>query len=108
LVDLKNLLIKFPPPFHYLFLLSDLSGLVDALQDEETGAWYQHKGRDFKVPLVNYLKDNANIIGPKKGFSLWPGFLKPYMLRSFLLLQFFLFYLFFEIYTISWLLDCVK
>jgi len=46
------------------------------LQDEETGAWYQYKGRDFKVPLVNYLKEDANIIGPKKGFSLWPGILK--------------------------------
>jgi len=42
-------------------------------QDEETGAWYQHKGRDFKVPLVNYLKEDANLIGPKTGFSLSQG-----------------------------------
>ena len=34
------------------------------VQDEETGAWYQHKGRDFKVPLVN---------GQKKGSTKWPG-----------------------------------
>lgn len=34
------------------------------VQDEETGAWYQHKGRDFKVPLVN---------GHKKGSTKWPG-----------------------------------
>ena len=46
------------------------------MQDEETGAWFQHKGRDFKVPLVSYVKEDANIIGPKKGFSFWPGFLK--------------------------------
>ncbi|KAG4921176.1 hypothetical protein JHK82_050116 [Glycine max] len=52
---------------------NDISAINFVLKDEETGAWYQHKGRDFKVPLVNYLKDNANIIGPKKGFSLWPG-----------------------------------
>lgn len=42
-------------------------------QDEETGAWYQHKGRDFKVPLVNDIKDDANLIGPKSGFGLGQG-----------------------------------
>ncbi|XP_047176149.1 alpha-amylase 3, chloroplastic-like [Vigna umbellata] len=52
---------------------TDISAINFVLKDEETGAWYQHKGRDFKVPLVNYLKEDANIIGPKKGFSLWPG-----------------------------------
>ncbi|QCD82721.1 alpha-amylase 3, chloroplastic [Vigna unguiculata] len=52
---------------------NDISAINFVLKDEETGAWYQHKGRDFKVPLVNYLKEDANIIGPKKGFSLWPG-----------------------------------
>ncbi|CAJ1939915.1 unnamed protein product [Sphenostylis stenocarpa] len=52
---------------------NDVSAINFVLKDEETGAWYQHKGRDFKVPLVNYLKEDANIIGPKKGFSLWPG-----------------------------------
>jgi len=43
------------------------------MQDEETGACYQHKGRDFKVPLVNYLKEDANLIGPKTGFSSSQG-----------------------------------
>ncbi|ESW25835.1 hypothetical protein PHAVU_003G069200 [Phaseolus vulgaris] len=52
---------------------NDISAINFVLKDEETGAWYQYKGRDFKVPLVNYLKEDANIIGPKKGFSLWPG-----------------------------------
>ncbi|CAJ1939920.1 unnamed protein product [Sphenostylis stenocarpa] len=46
---------------------NDVSAINFVLKDEETGAWYQHKGRDFKVPLVNYLKEDANIIGPKKG-----------------------------------------
>ncbi|KAK7362191.1 hypothetical protein VNO77_04297 [Canavalia gladiata] len=52
---------------------NEISAINFVLKDEETGAWYQHKGRDFKVPLVNYLKEDANIIGPKRGFSLWPG-----------------------------------
>lgn len=52
---------------------NDISAINFVLKDEETGAWYQHKGRDFKVPLVSYVKEDANIIGPKKGFSLWPG-----------------------------------
>ncbi|XLS78283.1 hypothetical protein HN51_062508 [Arachis hypogaea] len=52
---------------------SVISAINFILKDEETGAWFQHKGRDFKVPLVSYLKEDANIIGPKKGFSFWPG-----------------------------------
>lgn len=56
------------------------------MQDEETGAWYQHKGRDFKVPLVNYPKEDANIIGPKKGFNLWPGFFEIIMHCDFFML----------------------
>ncbi|KAF4358054.1 hypothetical protein G4B88_009617 [Cannabis sativa] len=42
-------------------------------QDEETGSWYQHKGRDFKVPLVDYLQEDGNMVGRKKGNSMWPG-----------------------------------
>ncbi|KAL1327688.1 hypothetical protein HN51_037700 [Arachis hypogaea] len=52
---------------------SEISAINFVLKDEETGAWFQHKGRDFKVPLVSYMKEDANIIGPKKGFSFWPG-----------------------------------
>lgn len=46
------------------------------MQDDETGAWYQHRGRDFKVPLVDYVQDDApdsNIAGAKRGFSIWSG-----------------------------------
>ncbi|XP_054809607.1 alpha-amylase 3, chloroplastic isoform X2 [Prosopis cineraria] len=51
---------------------NQISAINFVLKDEETGAWYQHKGRDFKVPLISCLKEDANIIGPKRGFSLWP------------------------------------
>lgn len=43
------------------------------LQDEETGAWYQHRGRDFKVPLVDCLHEDNNIVGGNRGFGIWPG-----------------------------------
>ncbi|XP_008446314.2 alpha-amylase 3, chloroplastic isoform X4 [Cucumis melo] len=43
------------------------------LKDEETGIWYQHKGRDFKVPLLDYCGEDGNIVGAKKGLGLWPG-----------------------------------
>ncbi|KAK7250465.1 hypothetical protein RIF29_32921 [Crotalaria pallida] len=52
---------------------SEISAINFVLKNEETGVWYQHKGRDFKVPLVNNLKEDANVIGRKKGFSFWPG-----------------------------------
>lgn len=50
-----------------------ISAVNFVLKDKETGAWYQHKGRDFKVPLVNYIKEDANIIGPRKSFNLLAG-----------------------------------
>ncbi len=43
------------------------------VQDEETGSWYQHKGRDFKVPLVDYLQGGGNIVGAKRNFDIWQG-----------------------------------
>lgn len=43
------------------------------LKDEETGIWYQHKGRDFKVSLLDDNGDGSNIVGTKKGLGLWPG-----------------------------------
>lgn len=46
---------------------------VFVFQDEETGAWYQHKGRDFKVPLLDDVPDDGNLIGSKKGFGTWLG-----------------------------------
>ncbi|XP_062160877.1 alpha-amylase 3, chloroplastic-like isoform X3 [Alnus glutinosa] len=47
------------------------------LKDEETGSWYQHKGRDFKVPLVDYLQGGGNIVGAKRNFDIWQGALGP-------------------------------
>ncbi|KAI9386907.1 hypothetical protein POPTR_010G092900v4 [Populus trichocarpa] len=54
---------------------SPVAALNFVLKDEETGVWYQHKGRDFKVPLVDCLLDSGggNVIGAKGGFSMWPG-----------------------------------
>lgn len=43
------------------------------MQDEETGAWYQHRGMDFKVPLMDYAHDDSNMVGGKKGFGIWTG-----------------------------------
>ncbi|GMI75729.1 hypothetical protein HRI_001242200 [Hibiscus trionum] len=46
--------------FHEVRIDFNPSSAVEAihfvLRDEETGAWYQHKGRDFKVPLADYLE----------------------------------------------------
>ncbi|XP_010470985.1 PREDICTED: alpha-amylase 3, chloroplastic-like [Camelina sativa] len=52
-----------------LNLESSVAALSFVLKDVETGAWYQHKGRDFKVPLVDDIPDNGNLIGAKKGFG---------------------------------------
>ena len=43
------------------------------LQDEETGAWYQQRGRDFKVALIDYLHEDGNKLGAKRGLGVWPG-----------------------------------
>lgn len=43
------------------------------VQDEETGAFYQHRGRDFRVPLVDYLQEDDNVVGAKWGLGAWPG-----------------------------------
>lgn len=45
---------------------SAIAAIQFVLKDEETGAWYQHKGRDFKVPLVDCLEDDGNMVGSKK------------------------------------------
>ncbi|KAF3431413.1 hypothetical protein FNV43_RR26144 [Rhamnella rubrinervis] len=52
---------------------SAIAAINFVLKDEETGAWYQHRGRDFKVPLVDYLEDGGNIVGAKSGFRGLPG-----------------------------------
>ncbi|KAK3022914.1 hypothetical protein RJ639_046458 [Escallonia herrerae] len=54
-------------------LNSSITAINFVLKDEDTGAWYQHRGRDFKVPLTDYLQDDGNVVGSKKGFGIWPG-----------------------------------
>ncbi|KAE9605500.1 hypothetical protein Lal_00025343 [Lupinus albus] len=52
---------------------NEISAINFVLKDEETGVWYQNMGRDFKIPLLDFLKEDTNVIGPKGGLSLWPG-----------------------------------
>ncbi|XWS34048.1 hypothetical protein CRYUN_Cryun21dG0005700 [Craigia yunnanensis] len=52
---------------------SGIAAIHFVLKDEETGAWYQHRSRDFTVPLVDDLEDDDNMVGAKKGFGTWPG-----------------------------------
>ncbi|GKV22435.1 hypothetical protein SLEP1_g32309 [Rubroshorea leprosula] len=52
---------------------SAIAAIHFVLKDEETGAWYQHRGRDFKVALVDYLEDDGNMVGSKRGFGIWSG-----------------------------------
>ncbi|XP_023928051.2 alpha-amylase 3, chloroplastic isoform X1 [Quercus suber] len=55
---------------------SAIAAINFVLKDDETGTWYQHRGRDFKVPLVDYVQGDgpdSNIAGAKWGFSIWPG-----------------------------------
>ncbi|KAG8654056.1 alpha-amylase 3, chloroplastic isoform X2 [Manihot esculenta] len=59
---------------------SSIAALNFVLKDEETGAWYQHRGRDFKVPLVDHLLIDGNVVGAKRGFNIWPGAFLPNML----------------------------
>ncbi|KAL4639360.1 hypothetical protein ACB092_03G211600 [Castanea dentata] len=54
---------------------SAIAAINFVLKDGETGAWYQHRGRDFKVPLVDYVQGDGpdgNIAGEKRGFGIWP------------------------------------
>ncbi|XP_078428888.1 alpha-amylase-like 3 [Wolffia australiana] len=48
-----------------------ISAIHFVLKDEERGAWYQYKGRDFKVPLLVWEDDE--IVSGETGFSIWPG-----------------------------------
>lgn len=52
------------------------------MKDEETGAWYQHRGRDFKVPLMDCLQEDGNVVGRKKEFGNWPGCTNGYLFLS--------------------------
>ncbi|KAL0447072.1 UNVERIFIED_CONTAM: Alpha-amylase 3, chloroplastic [Sesamum latifolium] len=52
---------------------SKIAAINFVLKDDESGHWYQHRGRDFKVPLVDHLHNDGNFIGAKKGLGIWPG-----------------------------------
>ncbi|KAK6931181.1 Alpha-amylase, C-terminal beta-sheet [Dillenia turbinata] len=52
---------------------SEIAAINFVLKDEETGSWYQHRGRDFKVPFLDYLHHGSNVVGAKRGFGIWPG-----------------------------------
>ncbi|XP_057482470.1 alpha-amylase 3, chloroplastic-like isoform X2 [Actinidia eriantha] len=52
---------------------TDIAAINFVLKDEETGAWYQHRGRDFKVALIDYLHEDGNKLGAKRGLGVWPG-----------------------------------
>ncbi|KAG8383112.1 hypothetical protein BUALT_Bualt05G0150900 [Buddleja alternifolia] len=55
---------------------SSIAAINFVLKDEETGNWYQHRGRDFKVPLIDYLQDDGNVVGAKKRSGAWKGALR--------------------------------
>ncbi|TVU35324.1 hypothetical protein EJB05_17209, partial [Eragrostis curvula] len=42
------------------------------LKEEETGAWFQHKGRDFRIPL-NGSFDGGVSSEAKHDIGIWPG-----------------------------------
>lgn len=42
-------------------------------QDDETGVWYQHRGRDFKVPLEASTHEGSNSVVDRSGFDIWAG-----------------------------------
>ncbi|KAK3161754.1 hypothetical protein QOZ80_1BG0081010 [Eleusine coracana subsp. coracana] len=48
------------------------------LKEEETGAWFQHKGRDFRIPLRG-SSDGAVPSEAKHDIGIWPGTLGPVM-----------------------------
>ncbi|KAK9675794.1 hypothetical protein RND81_11G031600 [Saponaria officinalis] len=64
-----------PQEVNINFNCSSKIGAVNfVLKDEETGSWYQHKGRDLVVPLVgSNLRDGDNVIGAKRDIGSWPG-----------------------------------
>ncbi|KAG6429675.1 hypothetical protein SASPL_107727 [Salvia splendens] len=51
---------------------SSIAAINFVLKDEETGCWYQHRGRDFKVPLIGSLQDDGNVV-EAKSLGVWPG-----------------------------------
>lgn len=52
---------------------SGIAAINFVLKDVDTGTYYQHKGRDFQVPLVDYLGKGSNSVGANMGLGIWPG-----------------------------------
>ncbi|KAK6933072.1 hypothetical protein RJ641_035966 [Dillenia turbinata] len=48
---------------------SEIAAINSVLKNEETGSWYQHRGMDFKVPILDYLHHGINVVGAKRGFE---------------------------------------
>ncbi|KAK9052138.1 hypothetical protein SSX86_028766 [Deinandra increscens subsp. villosa] len=61
---------------------SAIAAINFVLKDEESGSWYQYRGRDFKVRLVNFSNDDDNAVGNKQGFAVWPGPFSSMMIQS--------------------------
>lgn len=78
------------------------------MQDEETGVWYQHRGRDFKIPLVDCLDDDANTVGVKKGSGIWSGCPGYFLLRNSYQMFIYLASRLYSIYVISSLDDFLQ
>ncbi|KAL6562547.1 hypothetical protein OROGR_003554 [Orobanche gracilis] len=61
--------------FHEVNIDFDTSSSIAAInfvvKDEESGKWYQHKGRDFKVSVIDYLQRDGNAVGVEKGLGIW-------------------------------------
>lgn len=51
---------------------SPIAAIHFVLKEEETGAWFQHRGRDFRISLKDCIEED-NASSGKQGFSMWPG-----------------------------------
>ncbi|KAG6508698.1 hypothetical protein ZIOFF_034078 [Zingiber officinale] len=49
-----------------------ISAIHFVLKEEETGAWFQHKGRDFRISFTD-SSNGGNTVDGSRGFSIWPG-----------------------------------
>ncbi|CAH9123882.1 unnamed protein product [Cuscuta epithymum] len=52
---------------------SPIAAINFVLKDEESGAWYQHRGRDFQVSVMDYAHADSTMEGEKRGFGIWKG-----------------------------------
>nr|XP_010925057.1 alpha-amylase 3, chloroplastic [Elaeis guineensis] len=51
---------------------SPIAAIHFVLKEEETGAWFQHKGRDFRISLKDFIEED-NASNGKQGFGIWLG-----------------------------------